>query len=130
MNITSPAFPHGGRIPTRYARADLDKSPPLHIEGVQPGAKSLALIMDDPDAPGGTFTHWLLFNIDPKLENIGEDSVPETARQGTNDWGEAEYGGPQPPSGEHHYLFNVFALDSKLDLPAGATRKDLEKEMS
>jgi Raf kinase inhibitor-like YbhB/YbcL family protein len=130
MKVTSSAFRHGERIPQQYSRNDSDKSPPLHIEGVPPGARSLAVIVDDPDAQRAPFTHWVMFNIDPKVVDINEDSVPESAKQGANDWGETEYGGPQPPSGEHRYLFNVFALNSKLDLPAGAKRSDLEREMS
>jgi Raf kinase inhibitor-like YbhB/YbcL family protein len=129
MKVTSSAFRDGERIPQQYARNDSDKSPPLHIEGVPAGARSLALIMDDPDAKRAPFTHWVMFNIDPKVVDINEDSVPESAKQGSNDWGQTEYAGPQPPSGEHRYLFNVFALDSKLDLPAGAKRADLEREM-
>jgi Raf kinase inhibitor-like YbhB/YbcL family protein len=129
MKVTSSAFREGERIPQQYSHKSSDKSPPLHIEGVPAGARSLAVIMDDPDAPRGLFTHWVMFNIDPKIADINEDSVPASAKQGTNSLGNSEYNGPQPPSGEHRYFFNVFALDSKLDLPSGAPRQDLEKEM-
>lgn len=129
MKLTSPAFRDGERIPRQYSRDDADKSPPLTIEGVPAGTKSLALIVDDPDAPGGNYCHWIVFDIDPKLPEIGEDSVPQMARQGTNDYGEVQYGGPQPPSGEHRYFFKLFALDRKLDLPRGSTRDQVEQAM-
>jgi Raf kinase inhibitor-like YbhB/YbcL family protein len=85
--------------------------------------------VDDPDAPGGNFCHWIVFDIDPKMTEINEDSVPEMARQGTNDYGEVHYGGPQPPSGEHRYFFRLFALDRKLDLPRRSTRDQVEQAM-
>lgn len=78
---------------------------------------------------GGNFCHWIVFDIDPKLSEIGEDSVPEMARQGANDYGEVQYGGPQPPSGEHRYFFKLYALNRKLDLPRGSTREDVEVAM-
>jgi Raf kinase inhibitor-like YbhB/YbcL family protein len=94
---------------------------------VPPNAKSLVLIVDDPDAPMGTFTHWLLWNIDPKIKEIKENSVPADAIIGTNDFGKTAYGGPCPPSGVHRYYFKVYALNTVLDLPAGANRSQLEK---
>jgi len=130
MKITSPAFRHGEHIPRLYSRDGEDKSPPLHIEGVPANARSLVLIVDDPDASGGLFAHWVVFDVDPRTMEIGEDHVPEEGRQGTNSWGEAEYGGPQPPLGEHRYFFHVYALDTKLDLPQGATRAEVERAMS
>ena len=117
MRISSPAFRNGEYLPQQYSRDGGDKSPPLSIEGVPANARSLVLIVDDPDAPGGLFTHWVVFDLDPKTMEIGEDHAPENARQGTNSWGETEYGGPQPPSGEHRYVFHVYALDTTLDLP-------------
>lgn len=129
MRISSPAFRNGEHIPRQYSRNGDDKSPPLHIEDVPANTKSLVLIVDDPDAPAGTFTHWLLSDLDPKTIDIGEDHAPETARQGTNDYGEAQYGGPQPPSGIHRYFFHVFALDKKLDLPRGSERAAVEEAM-
>lgn len=129
MKVTSSAFREGERIPQQYSRNASDKSPPLHIEGVPAGTRSLALIMDDPDAQRAPFTHWVMFNIDPKISDINEDSVPGSATQGENSWGNSEYNGPQPPSGEHRYFFNVFALDSKLDLPSGAKRNEVEQKM-
>jgi len=130
MKITSPVFKDGEKIPKDYTRDGADKSPPLHIEEVPEQAKSLALIMEDPDAPSGTFNHWLLFNMDPKIHDIREDSAPVMATQGKNDWGEIQYGGPKPPSGEHRYFFKAFALDSVLPLPRGIPREALEKAMS
>jgi Raf kinase inhibitor-like YbhB/YbcL family protein len=129
MRITSPAFRHEEYIPRQYSREAEDKSPPLRIEGVPANTQSLVLIMDDPDAPRGTFTHWILFDLDPKVEEIGEDHAPRNARQGANDWGEAEYGGPKPPSGEHRYFFRLYALDEKIDLPRGASRREVESAM-
>ena len=85
--------------------------------------------MDDPDAPHGTFTHWVVFDMDPKVVDLGEDHAPENARQGTNDWGQVEYGGPKPPSGEHRYFFHLYALDTKLNLPRGSTRLQVEQAM-
>ena len=130
MKITSPVFKDGEKIPKDYTRDGADKSPPLHLEQVPEKAKSLALIMDDPDAPSGTFNHWLLFNLDPKVQDIKEASPPVMATQGRNDWGEVQYGGPQPPSGEHRYFFKAFALDTVLPLARGAPRQELEQAMT
>jgi Raf kinase inhibitor-like YbhB/YbcL family protein len=86
--------------------------------------------VDDPDAPHGTFTHWILFDLDPKRVDIDEDRAPEEARQGMTDWGRAEYGGPKPPSGEHRYRFRLFALSKRLGLWRGATRQQIEAAMN
>ena len=88
------------------------------------------LIVDDPDAPVGLFTHWLVWNIDPKTTEIAERGVPKGAVQGTNDYPNLGYGGPQPPSGTHRYYFKIFALDQTLDLRSGAKRQELDKAMS
>src|SRR5258707_15719637 len=130
MKISSPVFKKREKIPKDYTRDGADKSPPLHLEEIPGGAKSLALIMDDPDAPSGTFNHWLLFNVDPKVHDIREASAPVMATQGRNDWGEVQYGGPKPPSGEHRYFFKAFALDTVLPLSRGTPRPELEKAMS
>ena len=130
MKITSPAFAEGGAIPREYSRDGGDKSPPLHIEGIPGAAKSLVLIVDDPDAPGGTYTHWVLFNVDPKTKEIHEDCPPVMATQGRNDWGDVGYGGPKPPSGEHRYFFRLYALNTVLALSRGAKRAEIEKNMS
>jgi len=129
MKLTSPAFKEGGIIPDQYTKYGQNRIPPLHLEGTPIHARSVALIVDDPDAPGGTFNHWLLYNVDPRLQDIKEDSVPTAATQGKNDFGEVEYDGPEPPSGEHRYFFRAYALDTVLALSRGAQRKDLEREM-
>ena len=129
MKITSQAFTEGGNIPDKFTMYGENRIPPLDIEGVPERARSLALIVDDPDAPNGTFNHWLLFNLDPKSSHIKEDCVPVMATQGRNDYGEVEYGGPRPPSGEHRYFFKAFALDTVLPLSRGSKRQELEREM-
>jgi Raf kinase inhibitor-like YbhB/YbcL family protein len=85
--------------------------------------------MDDPDAPSGTFTHWLVYDLDPKTIEIDEGHVPQEARQGLSDWGQAKYGGPKPPAGEHRYFFRLYALDTRLGLPRGSTRQQVEAAM-
>jgi Raf kinase inhibitor-like YbhB/YbcL family protein len=129
MKIMSPAFKENDSIPRKYTADDANVSPPLHIEDVPERAKSLALVVEDPDAPSGTFHHWVLFNINPRTADIHEGSVPVISTQGRTDFGDIEYGGPKPPSGEHHYFFNLYALDTVLSLPRGAKAEDLEKEM-
>jgi Raf kinase inhibitor-like YbhB/YbcL family protein len=129
MKINTNAFPEGGVIPDKYARQGSNMNPPLHLDEIPSRARSLALIVDDPDAPSGTFNHWVVYNMDPKIHDIKENSVPVIATQGRNDFGDVEYEGPQPPSGEHRYFFKAFALDTVLDLPRGARRQELEKAM-
>jgi len=129
MKITSQAFIDGGKIPDKYTKYGENRIPPIHFEDIPTSARSLALIVDDPDAPQGTFNHWLLFNLDPRTKEIKEDSVPVMATQGRNDFGEVEYGGPKPPSGEHRYFFKAYALDTVLPLSRGAKRPELEREM-
>ena len=130
MKITSSAFQEGGDIPSKFTCDGADMNPALRFEGAPGEAKSLLLIVDDPDAPVGLFTHWLVWNIDPKTTEIAEKSVPPRAVQGTNDYPGRGYDGPQPPSGTHRYYFRIIALDKKLDLPSGAKRKELDKAMS
>jgi Raf kinase inhibitor-like YbhB/YbcL family protein len=129
MKITSSAFQEGAEIPAKFSKSGGNVSPALRIEGAPENAKSLVLIMDDPDAPVGLFTHWLVWNIDPKTTEISENSVPKGAVQGSNDYPTSGYGGPQPPSGTHRYYFKIFALDQTLDLPAGAKRREVDKAM-
>ncbi len=129
MKITSSAFQEGGDIPSKFSRDGQDINPALRIEGTPSNAKSLLLIMDDPDAPVGLFTHWLVWNIDPKTTEIVEKSVPKGAVQGRNDYPTLGYGGPQPPSGTHRYYFKIFALDQTLDLKAGAKRAEVDAAM-
>jgi Raf kinase inhibitor-like YbhB/YbcL family protein len=120
MQLTSPAFVDGASIPNRYTCDGEDVSPPLTIEGVPEGAAALVLVMDDPDAPGGTWDHWIAFDI-PVTTSIGED-VGTIGRSGTNSWGRTGYGGPCPPSGTHRYLFRVIAVSAELGLPEGADK--------
>ncbi len=127
ISVQSAAFSQGGTIPNAYTCADADKSPPLKWAGVPERAKTLALICEDPDAPGGTFIHWVLYNLPGSVGELAENQ-PKTARlpqggeQGVNDFGRIGYGGPCPPSGNpHHYHFRLIALDSALSLHAGAS---------
>jgi Raf kinase inhibitor-like YbhB/YbcL family protein len=129
MKITSSAFQEGGNIPDKFSKNGENINPALRIEGAPAEAKSLLLIMDDPDAPVGLFTHWLVWNLDPKTTEIAENSVPKGAVQGTNDYPNLGYGGPQPPSGTHRYYFKVFALDQTLDLKSGAKRAEVDAAM-
>src|SRR6266576_3329740 len=130
MKISSSAFQEGGTIPEKFSKNGQNINPELRIEGAPAEAKSLALIVDDPDAPVGLFTHWLVWNIDPKTTDIAENSVPRGALQGTNDFPGSGYDGPQPPSGTHRYYFKIFAVDQTLDLKSGAKRQELDKAMS
>src|ERR1700751_1625651 len=125
MKITSSAFQQGGNIPSKLSCDGANTNPPLQISDVPPGAKTLVLIVDDPDAPSGLFTHWAVWNISPQISSIPEGSTPKGV-QGTNDFGKSGYGGPCPPSGTHRYYFKVFALDRELDLSFGAKRGQLD----
>ena len=129
LTIASPAFKHNESIPAKYTCDGADVNPPLVIEGVPPGAKSLALIVDDPDAPRGTWVHWVVWNIDPKTREIRENSVPAGAKQGVNDFRNRSYGGPCPPSGTHRYFFKLYALDIAPDLGPDTTKAALESAM-
>ncbi len=126
MNIISPAFTHNTMIPKKYTCQGKDISPPLTISDIPEGTVSLALIIDDPDAPMRTWDHWIIWNIKPTRE-IKENSAPGT--QGKNSWGRQDYGGPCPPSGTHRYFFKLYAIDTEMDLSAGATKGDLEAAM-
>ena len=126
MKISSPAFEPNQMIPKKYTCEGNDVSPPLTIDGIPDGAKSLALIVDDPDAPMGTWVHWVVFDI-PVTNNIAEDIIP--GKQGINDFGKKDYGGPCPPSGTHRYFHKIYALDTILNLKEGITKKALEKAM-
>ncbi len=130
MKITSPAFQEGGMIPQKYTCDGANVNPPLAFDGAPAPAKSLVLIVDDPDAPRGTWNHWLVWNIDPQTKEIKENSVPPNAVQGTTDFGGNKYGGPCPPSGTHRYFFRLYALDTTLNLPRSAKRADLDKAMA
>jgi len=129
FRISSPAFNDNAPIPKKYTCDGSDVNPALKIENVPSGAKSLALIVDDPDAPRGTWVHWVVWNIDPEQSSIEEASAPGSALQGKNDFGKLDYGGPCPPSGTHRYFFKLYALDSMLTLRSGASKADIERAM-
>jgi Raf kinase inhibitor-like YbhB/YbcL family protein len=134
IKIMSSAFEEGDLIPAKYTCDGADISPPLQWDAVPEGTKSTALISDDPDAPMGTWVHWILWNLpaDTKelAENVPADEIlPNGARQGTTDFGKIGYGGPCPPSGTHRYFFKIYALDTELDLAAGARKAELVKAM-
>ena len=128
MKITSSAFQEGGNIPPKFTCDAGDSSPPLRIAEIPSGAKTLALVVDDPDAPSGLFTHWIVWNISPQTNAIAEGSAPKGV-QGTSDFGKSGYGGPCPPSGTHRYYFKIFALDRELNLPSGTKRNQLDAAM-
>ena len=115
MKITSSDFQNNEAIPDKFGRDGEDINPSLTFSEIPKEAKSLALIVEDPDAPGGTYTHWILYNMSPGTLQIVEGELPMSGVQGRNDWGEDTYGGPQPPSGTHHYHFRLFALDAMLN---------------
>lgn len=134
LTLTSPAFQAGGAIPGKYTCNGEDVSPPLAWEGTPNGTRGLALIVDDPDAPGKTWVHWVLFNVPPGTTRLDEavptnDRLSNGAAQGQNDFGKSGYGGPCPPKGSHRYFFRLYALDRSLDLPSPVTKKDLLKAM-
>ena len=137
MKITSSAFAHNGLIPKQYTCDGENFNPPLKISGTPSNAKSLALIVDDPDAPGRTWIHWTLWNIDPKTIVIAENNIPVGALEGVTDFGKPGYGGPCPPpnpdpsvgAGTHRYFFKIYALDTLLNLPASAKKSDIEAAM-
>ncbi|MCX7771085.1 MAG: YbhB/YbcL family Raf kinase inhibitor-like protein [Proteobacteria bacterium] len=129
MRITSPAFSNNTLIPKKYTCDGEDVNPPLEFHEVPANAKSLALIVDDPDAPMGTWVHWVLFNIPPNYKGIEENSVPEGAIEGINDFKKLKYGGPCPPSGTHRYFFKLYALDSLINLKGTIKKDDLERAM-
>lgn len=137
MRLSSAAFKDEERIPDRFTCEGEDISPPLTIEGVDPEAESLVLIVDDPDAPTGVFNHWLVWNIPtdrtqipPGIPRTGVPKELEGAIQGENDFGELDYRGPCPPGNvEHEYRFNLYALDRRLELEPGAGRQRLQEAM-
>ena len=123
--IITSVFENNSKIPTKYTCDGDDINPPLTIEGIPEGTKSLVLIIDDPDAPLGNWDHWIVWNISPG--SIAEDSVPGI--EGLNSWKRHKYGGACPPEGTHRYFFKVYALDTMLDLPKNAIKLDVEKVM-
>ena len=129
LSLTSTAFQDNGDIPAKYTCQGDDINPPLEIAGLPDGVKSIVLIMDDPDAPAGTWDHWVVWSIAPETTGIHEDSAPSGAVQGKNSWGRNDYGGPCPPSGKHRYFFKLYALDTALDLPESSGKADVRSAM-
>jgi len=129
MKIESTAFGNDEMIPVNYTCDGEDINPPLTISGVPVDAQSLVLIVDDPDAPAGTWLHWTVWNIGPATTEIPENSVPVGAVEGETDFGTPGYRGPCPPSGIHHYFFKLYALDTTLELGVSATVQDIEEAM-
>jgi len=127
LTVSSPAFKDKAPIPSKYTCEGADINPPVEIGNIPEGTQSLVLIIEDPDAPGATFDHWVMWNIPPTTTSIAENSAPGT--QGANSTGKNAYKGPCPPSGTHRYFFKVYALDTRLDLPAGADKEAVEKAM-
>lgn len=134
MKLSSSAFQSGEMIPSKYTCMGDDVSPPLAWSDIPPKTQSLALIADDPDAPMGTWVHWVVWNIPPSLTSLEEnlpkkDALPNGIKQGMTDFKRVGYGGPCPPSGIHRYFFKLYALDTQLNLPTMTHKKDLEKAM-
>ena len=129
MELTSPEFKHRGPIPVKFTCDGEDMSPPLAISGVPDEAKSLALIMEDPDAPGGTWVHWVVWNIEPDTDEIGEGELPFNAKEGVTSAKSRSYHGPCPPQGTHRYYFRLFALDTALEISEDSDRAGLEEAM-
>lgn len=132
--LTSHAFIEGAMIPQRFTCDGENISPPLFWTGVPSGTRSLVLICDDPDAPAGTWDHWVVYNIPPAVTGLqeavpGKTVLDNGAVQGSNSWGRIGYGGPCPPGGTHRYFFKLFALDTLLDLKSGATTSQLLEAM-
>lgn len=129
LELATPAFEAGGTIPEKYGKAHQNVNPPLSVRGVPDAAETLAFLLDDPDAPGGTFIHWLVWNIPPNIGTIPEGwTPPESVSQGTNDFGNVGYDGPKPPS-KHTYRFKLFAVDTTVDLSRSVSPKVLGEAM-
>ncbi|MFD7158890.1 YbhB/YbcL family Raf kinase inhibitor-like protein [Kribbella sp. NPDC059898] len=127
ITVSSPAFHDGGSIPVEYTCDGAGTSPPLAWSGTPGDAKALAIVVDDPDAPSGTFTHWVLLDVDPKTTSLTAGSTPTGAVPAANSAGKPSYYGPCPPSGTHHYRFTVYALSKATNLPAGTKLADALK---
>ena len=131
LKLTSSSFEDGGEIPRECGYKNGNKEPPLTVSGIPEGTKSLALIMDDPDAMaavGKVWVHWVVWNIPPESDRLVSSFLVE-GTEGTTDFGEVGYGGPAPPDKRHTYVFKLYALDSELDLPDASTKADVEKAM-
>ncbi len=131
LGLASSSFEAGGSIPKKYSCQGSDVSPELHWDAPPQKTASLALVVEDPDAPGGTFVHWVLYGLPASARSLASGaSLPAGAKHGSNDFGRKGYGGPCPPPGPaHHYHFLLYALDRVIDLPAGASASDLRDAM-
>lgn len=134
LQLTSTAFEDGQSMPSVYTCDSQNISPPLRWTAPPSGTKSFVLIVDDPDAPTGRWVHWIVYDLPPTTRQLPEAlpptlQFPDGTRQGTTDFGRAGYGGPCPPSGTHRYVFTLYAVDTKLSLPAGATVNEVEYAM-
>lgn len=135
LQLTTPAFKPGGDIPAQHTCDGSDRSPALNWNAPPEGTQSFALLLEDPDAPRGTWVHWVLYDLPPTERELPagvppERTLPSGARQGRNDFGGTGYGGPCPPPGPaHRYYFRLYALDKKLELPAGSTRAQADRSM-
>lgn len=130
MKLSSKAFKDGGSIPRKYTCDGEDISPPLAWEGIPAKARSLALIAEDPDAPGKTWVHWILYDLPPETRSLPENAsqahaLPGHALEGMTDFKRVGYGGPCPPDGRHRYFFRLYALDSRLEFPEGVSRDEV-----
>lgn len=130
LEVTSSAFSQGEAIPQKYTCDGEDVSPPLAWSGAPDSVASYALIMDDPDAPAGTWVHWVLFDIPAQTTQLAENTPATVGIQGNSSWDRTGYGGPCPPGGEHRYFFKLYALDTMLGLEAGATKEEVLEAMS
>ena len=132
FTLSSKEFENNDVIPKKYGYKNGNNSPPLKISGVPENTISLVLIMDDPDAMGAVgkiWVHWILWNINPKITQFEENSIPSNCIEGETDFGEIGYGGPAPPDKEHTYIFKLYALDQKLNIAEGSTKMQLEESM-
>ncbi len=129
MKISSLSFQDNQIIPSKYTCDGENINPPLSFSDIPKEAKSLVLIVDDPDAPVGLWVHWLVWNISPETKEVDERSVPSGAIQGTTSFGRPGYGGPCPPSGTHRYFFKLYALDTEFNLPTSSDKSKLEQAM-
>lgn len=129
MKITSSAFAYNEKIPPKYTCDGENVSPPLEFIDIPKDAKSLVLIVDDPDAPSKTWVHWVIYNINPNVSEVAENTVPDGGIEAMTDFGKPGYGGPCPPLGTHRYFFKLYALDTLLTLPQNADKKTAEEAM-
>ena len=135
LELSSPAFDDGEPIPRKYGYTERNVSPPLAVSGVPDAARSLALVVDDPDAvepAGKVWDHWVVWNVPPDVSELPEgwDASADGATEGQNDYGEHGYGGPNPPDREHTYRFRLYALDTTIALDASGTKEELEDAMT